>query len=298
MFLGVVSSLTIFISAIRAVFEPDVKKVVALSTLSQLGVIILALSAGAIRVCFFHLISHALFKALIFLCVGRVIHFSGIQDLRYLGGFNFSRPIIIRWLIVASFSLIGFPFLSGFFSKDLVIESFLSGGIRIVLCLMVVLSTCLTGVYRGLLVLRVTRSSIRNSYIGSINSTSYITFPCRILGVGALGGGYFMQTTVLDFNTVFRLYGNMKMIPFLCFITGVVTVIFYRLSLLGISYNVVNAHFNSKGLELYYDIAAKIWFIPPLRRDIFSTQVLSLSGDIKSVVEDGYLEYSFGRDSV
>jgi len=96
LFLGVVSRLTILISAIRAVFEPDVKKVVALSTLSQLGVIILAVSVGAIRVCFFHLISHALFKALIFLCVGRVIHFSGIQDLRYLGGFNYSRPVIIR----------------------------------------------------------------------------------------------------------------------------------------------------------------------------------------------------------
>nr|QID02651.1 NADH dehydrogenase subunit 5 [Scrobicularia plana] len=248
LFLGVVSSLTMFMSAISAVFEPDVKKVVALSTLSQLGVMMLALSAGAIS--------------------------------------------------VASFSLMGFPFLSGFFSKDLVIESFLSGGISMVLCLMVVLSTCLTGVYSGLLVLSVTSSSMSNSYMGSMNSTSYITFPCSILGVGALGGGYFMQTTVLDFNTVFSLYGNMKMIPFLCFITGVVTVIFYSLSLLGMSYNVVNAHFNSKGLELYYDMAAKMWFMPPLSSDMFSTQVLSLSGDMKSVVEDGYLEYSFGSDSV
>lgn len=95
MFLGVVSRLTILMSAIRAVFEPDVKKVVALSTLRQLGVIILAISIGAVRVCFFHLVSHALFKALIFLCVGGVIHFTGIQDLRYLGGFLYRRPIII-----------------------------------------------------------------------------------------------------------------------------------------------------------------------------------------------------------
>lgn len=81
------SRITILISAISAVFEPDVKKVVALSTLSQLGVIMLAVSVGAIGVCFFHLVRHALFKALMFLCVGRVIHFSGVQDLRYLGGF-------------------------------------------------------------------------------------------------------------------------------------------------------------------------------------------------------------------
>jgi len=149
LFLGVVSSLTIFISAIRAVYEPDVKKVVALSTLSQLGVIMLAISVGAIRICFFHLVSHALFKALMFLCVGRVIHFSGIQDLRYLGGFVYRRPIIMAWLIVACLSLIGFPFLAGFYSKDLVIEAFLRGGFRFVLLLMVVMSTCLTAIYGG-----------------------------------------------------------------------------------------------------------------------------------------------------
>lgn len=169
-----VSSLTILISAIRAVFEPDVKKVVALSTLSQLGVIILAVSVGAIRVCFFHLIRHALFKALIFLCVGRVIHFSGIQDLRYLGGFNYSRPVIIRWLIVACLSLIGFPFLSGFFSKDLVIEAFLTGGLRLILCLIVIFSTCLTAIYGGLMVVRVISRSMRSAYIGSINSSRYV----------------------------------------------------------------------------------------------------------------------------
>jgi NADH:ubiquinone oxidoreductase subunit 5 (subunit L)/multisubunit Na+/H+ antiporter MnhA subunit len=82
------------IAAIRAVFEPDVKKVVALSTLSQLGVIILAISVGSIGACFFHLVSHALFKALIFLCVGAIIHYRGIQDLRYLGGFLNKNPIV------------------------------------------------------------------------------------------------------------------------------------------------------------------------------------------------------------
>ena len=89
------ASLTMFMSAISAVFEPDVKKVVALSTLSQLGVIMLAIGVGAIRVCFFHLVSHALFKALMFLCVGALIHFTGVQDLRYMGGFIYRRPIVI-----------------------------------------------------------------------------------------------------------------------------------------------------------------------------------------------------------
>ena len=136
------------IAAIRAVFEPDVKKVVALSTLSQLGVIILAISIGSVGACFFHLVSHALFKALIFLCVGSIIHFRGLQDLRYLGGFIFNNPIVCSWLMVACLSLIGFPFLSGFYSKDLVLEAFLSGGGNLLLTVLVVISTCLTAFYR------------------------------------------------------------------------------------------------------------------------------------------------------
>ena len=147
--------MTMFLSAMRAVFEPDVKKVVALSTLSQLGVIILSISVGAIRVCFFHLVSHAMFKALIFLCVGAIIHFSGIQDLRYLGGMAYRRPIVVGWLVVSCLSLRGFPFLAGFYSKDLVIEAFLSGGLRGVLSMLVVVSTALTSLYGGLIAYRV-----------------------------------------------------------------------------------------------------------------------------------------------
>ena len=298
LFLGVVSSLTIFISAISAVFEADVKKVVALSTLRQLGVIILALSVGAVRVCFFHLVSHALFKALIFLCVGRIIHFSGIQDLRYLGGFNYSSPVIIGWLSVACLSLIGFPFLSGFFSKDLVIESFLSGGIRVVLCLIVVFSTCLTGVYSGLLIVSIITSSIRTPYIGSINSMRYITAPCTTLGVGALVGGLLIQRAVLDFNMVFRLFGVTKVIPFLCVIVGSVTMVCYYFNSFGINFKIIGIRLKDRSYEVYSDIASKIWFIPPLSSDLFSNEVLTLRGDMKSLVEDGYLEYSFGRDSV
>jgi len=68
----------------------------------------------------------------------------------------------------------GFPFLSGFFSKDLVIEAFLRGGLRLILCLIVVFSTCLTAIYGGLMVVRVISTSMRSSYIGSINSSRYV----------------------------------------------------------------------------------------------------------------------------
>lgn len=256
LFLGVVSTITIILAAIRALFEPDAKKVVALSTLSQLGVIILALSVGAVRVCFFHLVRHALFKALIFLCVGRVIHFSGIQDLRYLGGFLYARPIIILWLLVACLSLAGFPFLSGFYSKDLVIESFLGGGFNLVLCLILIVSTCLTAVYSGIIAIRLLKNSISYSYMGSIVSNSYINFPCLVLGLGALFGGVVIESLILDFNINFNIYNILKIIPIGCVVVGIIILIIIRNNINTTYYSISRS--GSFNKEILTDILAKI----------------------------------------
>lgn len=84
-FIGVI---TIFISGLGANFETDLKKIIALSTLSQLGVIIIILGLGSLELAFFHLLSHALFKSLLFICAGVYIHRVGdIQDIRLIGGF-------------------------------------------------------------------------------------------------------------------------------------------------------------------------------------------------------------------
>ena len=298
MFLRFVATITILISAIRAIFEPDVKKVVALSTLSQLGVIMLAISVGSVRVCFFHLVRHALFKALMFLCVGGVIHFSGVQDLRYIGGYLYRSPICMSWLVVASLSLIGFPFLSGFYSKDLVLESFLSGGIRIVLCVIVALSTCLTVLYRSYMLSRVFFSSIGPAYVGSCLSSKYARVPCRILGSGALFGGILMQSFVLEFNCFFSLFEIIKVVPLLCVCFGLfffsIRVIWKLLN----NFCVLNFNNKVRDYEFLNDILGKMWFMPLLSRDFFSGEVLDIRGDTKGLIEDGYLEFSFGGEGV
>lgn len=97
--------------------------------MSQLGLMIARLGCGAVKVCFFHLVVHAFFKALMFLCVGIVIFFSGgVQDFRLISGLWFKVPISLRWLVVCRFSLIGIPFMSGFYSKDLLLEMYYMGG--------------------------------------------------------------------------------------------------------------------------------------------------------------------------
>lgn len=118
-YLIIIGLITILIAGFNAIQEIDIKKVVALSTLSQLGFIRFGLSIGAVDLIYFHMLTHAFFKALIFLAVGIVIHNIN-QDFRFVG--LVYSPITIIALIVSIISLIGFPFIIGFYSKDLILE--------------------------------------------------------------------------------------------------------------------------------------------------------------------------------
>lgn len=143
-----ISLITMFIAGFIALFEVDIKKVIALSTLSQLGLIIIIALLGAEVMSFYHLLTHALFKALLFLCSGILIHNSlDTQDVRK---FNLTYKInylVMGVIIVCSLSLIGLPFLRGFYSKDYILEYVYIKNINIFFLLIVLLSTILTSVY-------------------------------------------------------------------------------------------------------------------------------------------------------
>merc|ERR1712033_108246 len=123
MVLLLLSRLTIFIAGLGANFEYDLKKIIALSTLSQLGVIISILCLGYANLAFFHLLRHALFKALLFICAGAVIHnIKDYQDVRVIGGLVSQIPLTTFCINLANLALCGRPFLAGFYSKDLILE--------------------------------------------------------------------------------------------------------------------------------------------------------------------------------
>merc|ERR1712241_1063629 len=108
---------------LRALFEIDVKKIVALSTLSQLGVISLGLGIELPIIAFLHLLIHAYFKAIIFIIVGQLIYFSlGYQSITFIGGLGIRSPVIIRGFLIGGFSLMGIPFIASFYSKEPIIE--------------------------------------------------------------------------------------------------------------------------------------------------------------------------------
>lgn len=124
-FFGLLFLLTSLSAGLFACCEVDLKRLVAISTLSQLGIIMCCIRVAHVFFAFFHIVSHALFKSLLFLSCGAVILLGlGLQDMRFKGRKMYSSLILIILLLISSLSLCGLPFLRGFFSKDLIIEVF------------------------------------------------------------------------------------------------------------------------------------------------------------------------------
>jgi NADH-quinone oxidoreductase subunit L len=122
-----VGLLSAFLSALMALVATDLKRVLAYSTVSQLGYMVYAIGAGNIFASQFHLLSHSVFKALLFLSAGAVIHAVGTRDMRQMGGLGKQMPLVRNVFIIGSLALMGIPPLNGFWSKELVLEAGLSG---------------------------------------------------------------------------------------------------------------------------------------------------------------------------
>merc|ERR1712235_152859 len=145
----IIGIITIIMSRITAIIEIDIKKIIALSTSSQLGIIIIILGLGNPILSFFHLISHAFFKAILFICAGIIIHnIKDYQDIRKIG-FSFNNlNYSISIIIIANLSLCGLPFIRGFYSKDLIIEIIIIiKGKNLIIFFFLIIGTILTVLY-------------------------------------------------------------------------------------------------------------------------------------------------------
>nr|YP_009520504.1 NADH dehydrogenase subunit 5 [Macrosteles quadrimaculatus]AWX90828.1 NADH dehydrogenase subunit 5 [Macrosteles quadrimaculatus] len=161
-----ISLLTMIMSSLCASYEFDLKKIIALSTLSQLGLMMCTLFMGLADLSFFHLLTHAMFKSLLFLCSGIIIHLMGnCQDIRFMGSVCFSMPITFGCFNLANMALCGFPFLAGFYSKDFIMENFCFNGLNLMVMILFYLSLGLTSFY-----------SIRLFYYTIITKFNYLSF--------------------------------------------------------------------------------------------------------------------------
>ena len=124
MLVGMISA---FLAALMALAATDLKRVLAYSTVSQLGYMVYAVGAGGIFASQFHLFSHSIFKALLFLAAGAVIHSVGTRDMRQMGGLGKQMPFVRAVFVIGALALAGLPILNGFWSKELVLEAGLDG---------------------------------------------------------------------------------------------------------------------------------------------------------------------------
>nr|YP_006576092.1 NADH dehydrogenase subunit 5 [Kulikovia alborostrata]AEM23549.1 NADH dehydrogenase subunit 5 [Kulikovia alborostrata] len=223
-FLLLVASLTMLMAGMAANLETDLKKVIALSTLSQLGVMMSALGMGCCKLALFHLYTHAMFKALLFLCAGSFIHRSQhSQDLRELGMVWDRTPVITSCLHISNLALCGAPFLAGFYSKDMILENLLFLDGSLVIFFMIFLATGLTVSYS----VRLSYCSLWGTFnfSGSHNwgeETAQEVLPMIFLMIGAVAGGScFMWMFFFDEGLVF-LGSIMKSLTFFVLSTGLI----------------------------------------------------------------------------
>lgn len=190
-FLLLVGAITILIAGAGAIQELDIKKVVALSTLSQLGLIIITLGIGLPLLRFFHLLAHAYFKAMLFICAGALIHsIKDYQDIRTIGRGVIFLPFTIRIFSVANLSLCGIPFMAGFYSKDLILEMIIISPFNVFMFFVASVATFLTVAYTCRLRFLTSVAFVKSERIYTmLDYDLNILKGIRVLLLPTLGGG-------------------------------------------------------------------------------------------------------------
>ena len=282
--LFVVALSTLFISGVGANFEIDLKKIIALSTLSQLGLIMISLSFGFRDLAFFHLISHALFKSLLFLCAGVFIHRLGDwQDVRLLQLGWIFIPSISFFFLISSLSLCGFPFLSGFYSKDYLLEFFFIGGLRAFIFLIVIVCILLTLIYRFRLFLLIYKVGVGSLISKSLGDPRGIGVPIFFLFVMSISGGWILVN--ISFPTLFiYLPLPYKMLIFMVRILTSLVFLYFVKTLRWV--------YSAKKNMVFL---GTIWNLPFLST-IFFNYLVSYGLRILKILDQGWVEAVFPKN--
>ena len=203
----VIGMTTAFFAATVALVQNDIKKIIAYSTCSQLGYMFFAAGVGAYNVAMFHLFTHAFFKALLFLGSGSVIHsFKDEQDIRNMGGIWKKLPYTWVLMIIGTLALTGFPFLSGFYSKDAIIEfAYLKdNGFGTFAAYIGIFTAFLTSIYSWRLIFKTFHGNYENKKlkIESMHESPYVMLiPLIILAIGSIFSGFFFKEIFIGYNS-------------------------------------------------------------------------------------------------
>jgi NADH-quinone oxidoreductase subunit L len=308
----IVGMTTAIFAASVALVQNDIKKIIAYSTCSQLGYMFFAAGVGAYHVAMFHLFTHAFFKALLFLGSGSVIHaFKDEQDIRNMGGVRKKLPYTYLLMLIGTLALTGFPFLSGFYSKDAIIEfAYLrNSSLGNYAATIGIFVAFLTSIYSWRLFFKTFHGSYNNKKI-PINDTHespiVMLIPLFFLGFGALFAGYFFKETFIGhhsnefWQTSIFFLNELKHDPvplWFLLLTPVLVVISIPLSFYYfVSNTKILEEFKKTNLPLHNFLLNK-WFIDELYEIIFVKPAKKIGSFLWKQGDQGVID-RFGPDGI
>nr|YP_009918087.1 NADH dehydrogenase subunit 5 [Serratella sp. Yunnan-2018]QLP88989.1 NADH dehydrogenase subunit 5 [Serratella sp. Yunnan-2018] len=288
--LMLISGLTMFMAGLGANFEYDLKKIIALSTLSQLGLMMCILSMGLAKLAYFHLLAHALFKALLFMCAGAVIHnMKDSQDIRNMGSLVTQMPYTVGCLSVANLALCGMPFLAGFYSKDLILEVVSMSSVSLLIFALYFVSTGLTVCYTARLIYYSLSGSPNLSGCHPMNDESYFMFTGMTgLMVMSILGGSMLAWWLFPAPSMICLPLSLKTLAISVSVFG--AWMGYSMAEFGMGMRVKSL--NHVGLVTFM---GSMWFMPMLFTLGVSKLPLSLSYKLISTGDQGWSETLGGQ---
>nr|YP_007026232.1 NADH dehydrogenase subunit 5 [Chrysomya albiceps]AFV08292.1 NADH dehydrogenase subunit 5 [Chrysomya albiceps]AMH85715.1 NADH dehydrogenase subunit 5 [Chrysomya albiceps] len=284
------SGLTMFMAGLGANYEFDLKKIIALSTLSQLGLMMSILSMGYYKLAFFHLLTHALFKALLFMCAGAIIHnMNNCQDIRLMGSLSLMMPLTSSCFNVANLALCGMPFLAGFYSKDLILEMVSLSYINMFSFFLYFFSTGLTVCYSFRLVYYTMTGDSNFSSLNMLNDEGWVMLKSMMgLLILSIFGGSMLSWLIFPTPVLVVLPMYLKLLTmFVCIVGGVSGYMISNVSLF--FYNKALNNYNSS----YF--LGSMWFMPYISTYGIINYSLIVGKLVVKSFDQGWSEYFGGQ---